>query len=172
MEQSQISFSTEETVLPKQLKVLCILSLIMGGIMVIMMFFGIKQHYFPSETDKINMAESIKKIMEVNPNMDEVTAIMEKSGPNAIFGFIAEALSIIGVVLMLKLKKNGFYIYVAAELLPIIATVVIVGVVGLMGPFAMLGEKFHGLGIGYGVAALVIDLLFIFLYSKHLKPMS
>jgi len=172
MEQSQISFSTEETVLPKQLKVLCILSLIMGGIMVIMMFFGIKQHYFPSETDKINMAESIKKIMEVNPNMDEVTAIMEKSGPNAIFGFIAEALSIIGVVLMLKLKKNGFYIYVAAELLPIIATVVIVGVVGLMGPFAMLGEKFHGLGIGYGVAALVIDLLFIFLYSKHLKSMS
>ncbi len=172
MEQSQISFSTEETVLPKQLKVLCILSLIMGGIMVIMMFFGIKQHYFPSETDKINMAESIKKIMEVNPNMDEVTAIMEKSGPNAIFGFIAEALSIIGVVLMLKLKKNGFYIYVAAELLPIIATVVIVGVVGLMGPFAMLGEKFHGLGIGYGVAALFIDLLFIFLYSKHLKSMS
>jgi len=167
-----MSISDEGNGLPKQLKIICILSLIMGGIMVIMMFFGIKQHYFPSEADKINMAESMKKIMEVNPNVDEITSIMEKSGANAIFGLVTEILSIIGVVLMLKMKKNGFFIYVAAELLPIIGTVVIVGFVGLLGPFAMLGEKFQGLGIGYAVAALAIDLLFIFLYSKHLKSMS
>lgn len=172
MEQSQLSIPNEETGLPKQLKVLCILSLIMGGVMVIMMIFGIKQHYFPSEADKINMEESMKKIMEINPNIDEINAIMEKSGPNAIFGLITEIVSVIGVVLMLKLKKTGFHMYVAAELLQIVGTVVIVGAVGLMGPFAMLGEKFHGLGIGYAVAALVIDLLFIFLYSKQLKSLS
>ena len=171
MEQSQLSIPNEETGLPKELKVIGILSLIWGGLMIIYYLFGIKAHYFPSESDKLAMEENMKKILTINPDADQVSMLIEKFSTNNIFLVIAEIVSVIGVVLMLKRKKTGFYMYLAAELLMIIATIVIVGVAGLMGPFAMLGEKFQGLGIGYVVAALVIDFVFIYLYSKHLKSM-
>src|SRR3954469_12481555 len=168
MEQSQeIPALNEETGLPKQLKTLCILSLIMGGLLIIMLLFAIKQHYFPSEDDKIKMAENMEKILAVNPNIDEIQDMMEKAGPNACAGLLTQVLSVIGVILMLKLKKVGFYLYIVAELLPYVFTIVLVGFIGLYGPFAMLGEKLKMLGVAYAIISVILDFLFIFLYSKH-----
>jgi len=54
---------------------------------------------------------------------------------------------------MHKLQKQGFFIYVAGQLIPIIYTFVTVGV-------------------GFGLIGVIIPIVFIVLYATQLKELS
>ena len=84
-----------------------------------------------------------------------------------LVSLLANVSCIIGAVMMLKLKKTGFYIYAVAELLPLIYTFVVLGGFGAMSvPF--LGEAV----ILVYLVALIIPLGFIAMYAINLKHMN
>ena len=80
---------------------------------------------------------------------------------------IANLLCIVGAIMMMKLKKVGFYLYVVGQLTPIIYV------------FAVLGglEAMSVPGLGSAVAAvtaivLIVPIAFIVMYALNLKHMK
>ncbi len=70
-----------------------------------------------------------------------------------IIGLVGIALCFYGAMKMHKLQKQGFFIYVAGQLIPIIYTFVTVGV-------------------GFGLIGVIIPIVFIVLYATQLKELS
>ena len=75
------------------------------------------------------------------------------------FGFviISAIISLIGVLMMLKIKKKGFFIYVVGQITPIIAAFILLG-----------GYKLIG-GTGFMIYEFVVTFLFILAYSFNVK---
>jgi hypothetical protein len=75
-----------------------------------------------------------------------------------IVNLLATGLCLFGALEMRKMRKNGFYLWLTGELLPILITVAIIG-------FNLMG------GIVMG-ASLLFASVFIVLYALQLKHMS
>ena len=93
-------------------------------------------------------------------DMEKGQAVMELKSANMIplmvIGFVSIALCVLGAVWMRKLKKDGFWIYVGGELLPVV------------GNFILLGtDQFTG--VSSVVMAVAIPLVFIALYFRQMK---
>lgn len=73
---------------------------------------------------------------------------------------IAALICLVGVLQMWKLKKIGYYIYIVGEILPAIATFVLIGGFGPLGGMVAM------------LASLIFPILFIILYGLNLKHMS
>ena len=84
-----------------------------------------------------------------------------------IVTLLANVLCIVGAIMMMKLKKTGFYLYVVGELLPLIYTFVVLGGLGAMN-VPIFGEAV----IIIYLIALVIPLAFIVMYGVNLKHMK
>ena len=76
--------------------------------------------------------------------------------PLMIIGIVGIILCFIGALWMRKLKKDGYWMYVAGEVAP------------LIGGFAILGKSQYN-GIGSVIIGLMIPLIFIGLYTTQLK---
>jgi len=93
-------------------------------------------------------------------DMEKGKAVLELTSANMIplmvIGFVSIALCVLGAVWMRKLKKDGFWIYVGGELLPVV------------GNFILLGtDQFTG--VSSVVMAVAIPLVFIALYFRQMK---
>jgi len=69
--------------------------------------------------------------------------------------FVFTTFCLVGALMMRRLKKTGFYIYLVGEIAPVIVTAWLLG-------FSLVG------GISTGFAA-VVALVFVILYSTQLK---
>jgi len=78
--------------------------------------------------------------------------------PLVIIGIIGIVLCFVGALMMRKLKKDGYWLYVAGELLPVIATVI------LLGQYAYIDWK--------SAFSYALPALFIILYSTQRKYLS
>lgn len=107
-----------------------------------------------SSTNKegAEMAESlINKALDVtNP---------EKTKQYSIATIIGNAITLLGGILMFRLRKNGFWVYVAGTLALVAAPLVIFG---------------SGNFLSYGMSAIfgLIGLVFVILYARNLKYMN
>ncbi len=175
MEQSESlpNLNAEIIVIPKTLKTLGILSLIMGGLMIVMGLWNIKTTYAPSESDTEKTQIMLEQVEKNSPEKyEDAVKLLDNAGPQAVAGVLTQIISVIGVILMLKLKKNGFYIYLFGELLPYIITIALLGLNGFVGAAAFFGETAALVGwIVFGLM-IVLDIVFIVLYSKQVKYMS
>lgn len=82
-----------------------------------------------------------------------------------IVNVLAAVICFVGVLLMWKLKKTGFYIYVVGEIAPIIVGIIVLGAAGL---FSFAGGFFAKIM----VLAYVFPIAFLIMYGlnfKHLK---
>lgn len=75
-----------------------------------------------------------------------------------LIGIIGAVLALIGSVMMWKLKKMGFYVYVVAELAPVIAMAVLLGGTAFSGATAM--------------ASMILPVAFVVMYGLNLKHMK
>jgi hypothetical protein len=75
---------------------------------------------------------------------------------------LAALVCLFGVILMWKLKKNGFYLYVIGEITPFIGGVATVGLTGL---FSFAGG-FMSIIAGL---MMIFPILFIILYTLNFK---
>ncbi len=97
-----------------------------------------------------------KSMMPDMAHFDEmVTKSYENRIPILIMSLISLGLCFVGALQMRKLKKQGYLLYVIGELLPILTSIVFIGVFSLKGFSAYFGY--------------FIALLFILLYTGQKK---
>ena len=162
-----------QIVLPKKrptfITVLCILSLIGSG------GFGLLQPLYQYVTFEKSYPDKLAQIEEGLERMEDAgmesgflydmavngQIVLEKTAENLVpmtaANVIFALFSLLGVFLMFKLKKNGFYLYSVVNLFWMLVPVYFIGMeVGMM-----------TLGIGGG-----FTILFIILYGVNLKHME
>jgi len=140
---------------PEFLKVLCILSFISCGLLILLYSFGTICLTFTEET----VASFWDKFVEGYPALQNVDAMefFHKFGMMCVYSLIATIFSLIGVIMMWRLEKIGFFMYAAAELITNFFNINVEG----------MEEKSTG-GIIFFV---IIDLVFIVMYAVNLKYM-
>lgn len=148
---------------PAFLTVLCILTWVGSGIGLIMNLIGSAAVGVGSAMSEMGegMAEGMG---EASPEMAEAMEAANSAMANAstvlYIGYAGILLCVIGSILMFKLKKNGFYIYVVGELGPAIASMI------------LLGGAFFGGGMMIMAMGLIFPILMTVLYGLNLKHMS
>ncbi|MFA9370579.1 MAG: hypothetical protein ACERIH_02630 [Labilibaculum antarcticum] len=149
---------------PGLLTALCILTFIGSGFGVLNNIFGmimspiknfLDPEFFETALDNVD-DEFARKFVE------QAFEIAQK-GIEHIFEisltqFILYAASLTGAILMFQLKKNGFYIYTAAQVLLLFVTPAFIGF-----------NLFVNIGMMFGS---VFTILFIALYAINLKKMN
>lgn len=154
----------------KFLKVLCILSFVMCGVMFLLSIWGIYQ-----STPKAQQ-KNIEQFRTINPEMAdqmENNMIEMMNNPFAkikpYLDLVYLLISFLGVMMMWNLKRVGFYMYVVAELLPYTSLL-------LLGKSAlkMMGGPGGNTTIAMAmmIIMIVLDILFFVLYSRNLKEMN
>ena len=152
----------EPAKLPSGLNTLTILTLIgcgIGFIFTVYNFFSAKTSLDKMEAtinspefDK--MPDFAKKMMSPEA-MDVMRKSYENRIPLTLIGLVGLALCLVGAMQMRKLKAQGYLLYVIGEVLPLIGSLIFVGV-----------AAFSGMG---GIFMIGFTLLFIILYTTQRK---
>jgi hypothetical protein len=155
----------QNNTLPVFLKVLCILTFVGAGYGVLTGLFGMIT--FQSTGEEL---EQTRELMAGNPMVGDMTEFLEL---NQKYGFIVQVLAFVGnlmclfgALLMWKLKKIGFFLYIPGQILPLIGTF------GLMGGLSSASSFFAGLAVVISVLVAIFPAAFIIMYGlnyKHLK---
>jgi len=160
---------------PKRLQmltVICILTFIMCGLSFVGGIWSIIQN------TPENMAESIEQMRQFSPEMaDQMEENMVNMQDNVYMqispylNFVYILLSFLGALMMWKLQKKGFYVYLAGEILPYLGFVV-----AGKETMAMMGSAGGGAGQIAGTVMIVLMLLFdaafVVMYGVNLKKMK
>jgi len=157
---------------PQMLTVICILTFIMCGLSFVGGIWSIIQN------TPENMAESIEQMRQFSPEMaDQMEENMVNMQDNVYMqispylNFVYILLSFLGALMMWKLQKKGFYVYLAGEILPYLGFVV-----AGKETMAMMGSAGGGAGQIAGTVMIVLMLLFdaafVVMYGVNLKKMK
>lgn len=156
------SIETTETKLPSGINVLTILTFIgcaVGAIFIafLPMIYKISLEFMDkaAATDGI----SAKDLAEMANNRNAIEVAQSNIVPSIIINLIGIGLCLTGAIWMRKLKRDGYWLYVAGELLPVIGTFILLGTSQFTGVISVV------LGVG-------IPLLFISLYSLQRKYLA
>ena len=159
----QLNFPDDgKPVIPSGLNVLTILTFIACGIFSLLLIATpMLYKFFNSMMDKVAKSGQdipAKQMAEIEKGRAAMAIAQANMVPTIIAGLVGVALCVWGAVWMRKLKKDGYWVYVAGELLPVIANFALMGTSQLNGAFAI-------------ALSLVFPVLFIVLYTlqrKHL----
>jgi hypothetical protein len=111
--------------------------------------------------EKMQGSDDLEKMPEFAKKMFSPEAVQlvrvsyENRIPLLILGLVGLALCVYGAMQMRALKKQGYYMWLIGEILPLIGSIIFVGI-GLLSNFT-------------GMISLAITALFILLYSLQLK---
>ena len=97
-----------------------------------------------------------KQLEDMDKGRQAIELAQANMIPSIIVGVLGAILCIVAAVMMRKLKKDGYWIYIAGELLPLITT------------FILMGTK-QFTGITSIIFAVGIPVLFIILYTLQKK---
>ena len=160
-ETNPIELNSEgKQIIPSGIKTLTTLTFIGSGLsLVIVGLTPVLNKLFLGFMEKARTSGSELTAKQIE-DMEKGQAVMELTSANMIplmvIGFVSIALCVLGAVWMRKLKKDGFWIYVGGELLPVV------------GNFILLGtDQFTG--VSSVVMAVAIPLVFIALYFRQMK---
>ena len=155
----------EKPKLPGSLNVLSILTFIGCGLGLIWSFAGFTfMNWSLKMMDKAqsdgNTQLTDKQINDMDKARLAIEKVMAHKWPLILIGLVGIGLCFYGVLMMRKLKKEGFYIYTVGELLPIIASTVLLG----------FATQFNG--VWSYIIGLGIPVLFVILYANNLKHLK
>lgn len=137
---------------PTFLTVLCILSFIAAGFSII---GGLMMGAGSAIVNSAAVQDAVASDPDAAAGMENASAVMAEAGlsTGAIWlGVALTVIGLIGVIMMWKLKKTGFYVYTGTQVL------------GIVLPMVM--------GAGFALWGTVFAVLFIVLYGMNLKHMS
>jgi hypothetical protein len=146
--------------LPQALNVLTILTFIGCGLSALLtLLLPMLYNFLLGVMDKAASSGEELSAKELE-DMEKGRAVIELSQQNMvpliIIGMIGIILCFVGALWMRKLKKDGYWMYVAGQVIP------------LIGSFVILGTK-QFTGVGSVLMALVFPLLFVVLYTMQRK---
>jgi hypothetical protein len=157
---------------PQFLTVLCILTWICCGLIFISTLWKV---LMPETPEK--QLEKIEQLRQYNPEAaDQMEAMLikqQENGPGRtilmnVLTMVALGFSAFGAYMMWQLKRSGFYVYLAGELLPYLGFLM-GGMEELEAAGAMSGMgSLAGIVIG---VMLIFDAAFIVMYAVNLKYM-
>lgn len=175
METAEQNLSSEimpDSKRPQLLKVICILSFIWIGIGGVMTIWGLV--FKPSQEEIDAKVEQIRAYSEESAvDYQEAMEMQQTTGYaiNQAVSVVALALSLLGVMMMWQMKRNGFWLYCIGEIIPY-SGFIFVGTKS----FGSLGKLLHTDGSTAAAimigAMIAFDLLFIALYYTSLKHMK
>ena len=171
-----------QTTRPKFLQVMCILSFVGIGFVYLFSAIGINKTFLQSEQDKASERDmTVQKVIQMNPEADE-GAILEALSegekyekPNWFIGVACNILTLIGVIMMWQMKKTGFYLYTAGELVSYLLTILFCGMDGMKAGIhaaSIWGSFAENMAIAVFTIVVVFDIVFIVLYAMNLKHMK
>ena len=141
---------------PQMLKILCILSFVCCGLMILTYSLG---------TMSLGLSEDVVagfwgNVVESNPQFENLDPMdfFHKVGIYCVYGVIANIFSLIGVIMMWRLEKIGFYLYAIAEL--------------AINFYSLDIDPGHEKSYGGMIFSIAVDLVFIILYFVNLKYMN
>ena len=149
--------------IPDMLNVLTILTFVACGIGILSSIFG----FFRAPDSYAKMEEAQGKFDDmpdfakklVGPEALEVARkSYENRLPILLLGLVAYGLCLYGAIRMRKLDKKGFPIYVTGELLPILISILFIGL-GVLGGFII-------------ALSVAVPVLFVTLYATQVKYLS
>jgi len=157
-----INFENEKPVLPGGLNALTILTFIGSGLGILFSIaYPMIIKFFMSMMDKAVASGkeiSAKDLAEMEKGRQAMAVAQANMTPMIITGIIGCILCIAGAIMMRKLKKDGYWLYLAGELLPVVAGFVLMGTTQFT-------------GVSSYIFTLGIPVLFTVLYTlqrKHL----
>lgn len=142
---------------PQFLKVLCILSFVACGLFILIYSIGAMAMGISEET----ISGVWDKVLESQPQLESVNPVdfFHEVGKLCLYNLLMNIASLVGVILMWRLNKIGFFIYIIAEL----AT----NFMGL--DMNVEGADKSSLSMIFSIA---VDLVFIVMYALNLKYMN
>lgn len=149
------------------LKVLGILSIVLAGLLILASLFNLRNFAMTDEDIDVQF----EQVSQYYPDMDyeQFADSVRMGGPKAVTDILTNIICIIGVVMMLRKNKKGFYIYIFAELLPYITAAFFGGYdSSKTSAFIKIDGAENIVWIMFAVM-LALDSLFIFLYYKQVK---
>jgi len=149
----------ESSKLPSGINILTILTFIGCGIAVIFTAFLPMLYRFSMEfMDKAAANEDIsaKDLADIEQQQSAIEMAQANIVPIMIISFIGVFLCIVGAIWMRRLKRDGYWLYVTGELLPLVGGLIILGTSQYTNVTSIV------LGVG-------IPLLFICLYTMQRK---
>jgi hypothetical protein len=159
METTADQYSGDITAQPQRpdfLKIICILSFIACGLMILLCAIGSICLTF--DADMIDKFWS--QVVESSPQLAELDPVkfIHEFGMVCVYTLIANIFSLIGVIMMWRLEKMGFFIYVVAELTTHFFTI-------------DMGTQENKSYVGL-ILSVLVDLGFITMYFLNLKYMN
>ncbi len=155
---------------PTFLTVLCILTFVVSGYFFVQSLIGV---FINNSMDTATFNEVTEQLYESMDEMEgeqrefmqriidgmqvTVNAVIENAVTLGIIEMLASLLGIFGAILMFRLNKKGYYLYILAK------------IIGVIAPLAIIGVNILTLSL-YGFTAL-IGILFIVLYGVNVKYM-
>jgi hypothetical protein len=142
---------------PQFLKVLCILSFVACGLFILIYSIGSMAMGMSEDT----ISGVWDKVIESQPQLESVNPVefFHEVGKLCLYNLLTNIASLVGVILMWRLNKIGFFIYIIAEL----AT----NFMGL--DMNVEGADKSSLSMIFSIA---VDLVFIVMYALNLKYMN
>jgi uncharacterized Tic20 family protein len=157
---------------PQFLTVLCILTWVCCGIMFLSTLYTIFNK--PSPED---MAAQVEKMREINEQAaEQMEAAFENQDNTSmmmsnVLGLVAMIVTTLGTIMMWQLKKKGFYVYIAGELIPYLGFL-FTGTAAFEAMATMMHMSASAMmGMAIGVMAL-FDGIFIAMYGANVKHMK
>ncbi len=155
---------------PQFLTVICVLSFVWCGLSVLLGIWSMIRN------TPENMAESIEQVRGFNPEMadkmEQQMIDMQESTYMQIspyLNFVYAIISFLGVFMMWKLNKNGFFIYLVGELVPYVGFLV---AGKQMSAMMSGGGMMKEIGLIMTVLMVVFDIAFFVMYGMNLKHMT
>lgn len=147
-----------ETGRPMFLTVLCILTFIGAGIGILTSIWGA----LTLETTIANLEASEGAFGSFGSGFEDMMSQqaenMRKWGMvNHLLNVFGNVFCLLGALWMWNLKKNGFYVYVIGQIVPLVAT------------FALLGGSGMGMFAGLAFLGALFPIAFIIMYGVNFK---
>lgn len=159
---------------PQALKTLCILSYIGCGLIFLLTLMSIP-NITKSDERKAQEIEQVRGVSEEMANQLEAQYMdpnyKTKMTMKLIVDLLFLGLTLTGVVMMWNLKKTGFYIYAASEILYYFSGFL----TGQGDPSKMMDSMpgmFKSIALVFFALVVIQDLVFIILYWRQTKYMS
>lgn len=170
------SFNAEQAAAPQRpqfLSVLCILTWITCGFVFISTVGNILFQKSPEE-----QMEQIEQMRSISPEAaDQMEAALDAQNNdgfkavNTAITLIACGLSAFGAVMMWQLRKKGFFLYIAGELIPYLSFAF--GGAKAMSALGAMGGMSGSAVLGITIAVMALfDGIFIAMYAANTKHMT
>lgn len=142
---------------PQFLTVLCILTFVGAGLGILSGIWGIATLKTSIAAMEASQA-TFDRMGGLGDAMSKQVQALRNYGTIAQgMGLVGNGLCLLGALWMWNLKKNGFYVYVVGQLLPLVAT------------FGLLGGSGMGLFASFAIIGAIFPIAFIVMYALNFK---